>query len=355
MKIKCATSWSETIRLTRPYAIASETFDSVDNIFVRLETRDGIFGLGVASPAPDVTGESADSCRNALSRHLEPLLAGRDIRHLGALLRTLDTAMAKFPAAMAAVDMALHDLLAKFLDVPLVDFLGRYHKSLPTSITIGIKSIEESLAEASEYMNRGFAIFKVKIGSDLEEDIERLSRIREVAGREVKIRVDANQGYTPKAFTEFLQRSAPLDIEFIEQPLKRDDLEAMHRFPEAVRRQTAADESLHRVTDAVKLANRPHPFGIFNIKLMKCGGIATGTRIADIAGIAGLRVMWGCMDESIVGIAAALHAALACPATAYLDLDGSLDLERDPVEGGFDLQNGYLSVLDRPGLGVDLR
>lgn len=354
MKIKSVTSWSENIRLTRPYTIAYETLDSVENIFVRVEGRDGTCGLGVASPAPDVTGESADDCRTVLNQHLEPLLLGQDIRHLRSLLRKLDDTMAHTPAAMAAIDMALHDLLARFMDVPLVDFLGRYHRRMPTSITIGIKSIEECLAEAAEYKSRGFAIFKVKIGRDLEEDIERLSRIRDAAGKQIKIRVDANQGYTAPEFIEFLKRSARLDIEFIEQPLKHDELAAMRRFPEAVRRQTAADESLHRVTDALELANRPHPFGIFNIKLMKCGGIANGMQIAEIAGIAGLRAMWGCMDESIVGIAAALHAALASPATAYLDLDGSLDLERDLVDGGFELRNGYLSVLDRPGLGVDL-
>jgi L-alanine-DL-glutamate epimerase-like enolase superfamily enzyme len=117
----------------------------------------------------------------------------------------------------------------------------------------------------------------------------------------------------------------------------------------------AADESLHGVTDAFKLAVSPQPFGIFNIKLMKCGGIAPGVQIADIAHIAGIDVMWGCMDESVVGIAAALHAALSSPATRYLDLDGHLDLARDIAEGGFKMEEGRLHVLDKPGLGVTLK
>jgi len=87
---------------------------------------------------------------------------------------------------------------------------------------------------------------------------------------------------------------------------------------------------------------------------MKCGGIAPGLEIASMAQYAGIDLMWGCMDESIVSIAAALHAALASPATRYLDLDGSIDLARDLVKGGFVLENGWLCTTDRPGLGVTM-
>ncbi len=123
----------------------------------------------------------------------------------------------------------------------------------------------------------------------------------------------------------------------------------------SIRKQVAADESLHGVTDAFKLAVSPQPFGIFNIKLMKCGGLAPGTQIADIAHLAGIDVMWGCMDESVVGISAALHAALSSPATRYLDLDGHLDLAQDIADGGFKIHEGRLYVLDKPGLGITLK
>ena len=95
-------------------------------------------------------------------------------------------------------------------------------------------------------------------------------------------------------------------------------------------------------------------YGIVNVKLMKCGGIAEALRMAQIAERAGLSLMWGCMDESVLGIAAALHAAYACPATRYLDLDGSLDLAEDPFIGGFLLDGDRMQILKRPGLGVRL-
>jgi L-alanine-DL-glutamate epimerase-like enolase superfamily enzyme len=354
MKITQATYWTERLALTRPYTIAYQHIDSVENLFVQLKTDDGTIGLGVASPAEDVTGEGRQKCRQALADNLEDLLSGTDIRYLKARLRDMEIAMSDTPAARAAIDMALHDLWAKHLGLPLVDLLGRVHRSLPTSITIGIGSIEESLEDATEYLGRGFRILKVKIGRSMEEDVERLHRIRQKTGRNIIIRVDANQGYSVDQFKNFLKQTASLELELIEQPLPARDLAGMRRLPEAVRKKVAADESLLDARDLLACLGPPRPFGICNIKLMKCGGIAPAMQIAELAHLAGIDLMWGCMDESIVGIAAALHAALASPATRYLDLDGHLDLARDLVTGGFVMQNGELGLTDNPGLGVEL-
>ena len=126
-------------------------------------------------------------------------------------------------------------------------------------------------------------------------------------------------------------------------------------MPKSVREKTAADESLLNAKNALRFTHSPRPFGIYNVKLMKCGGIFPALQIAEIAHLANVDLMWGCMDESIVSISAALHAALASPATRYVDLDGSLNLSRDLVEGGFELKNGELTITDKPGLGVTLK
>jgi len=353
MKITRVKYWTEYLELTRPYTIAYQTIDSVENIFVQLKTEDGNQGLGVASPGESVTGESFADCRAALEKNLEPLLIGRDIRHLKAIGRELVEKMPQAPAARAAVDIALHDALAQHLGVPLVNMLGRVHQALPTSITIGIKSVQESLAEAAEYIGRGFRVLKVKIGKSLEEDLEVLHKLREKVGGATVIRVDANQGYTAATFAEFVNKTQIIDIEFVEQPLPAGDIEGMFLLDESTRRRTCADESLLNAEKALEFAHAPQPFGIYNIKLMKCGGIAPALQIADIAHLAEIDLMWGCMDESIVSIAAALHTALASPATKYLDLDGSLDLSRDLVRGGFVIENGIMNLLDKPGLGIE--
>jgi len=257
------------------------------------------------------------------------------------------------PAALAAVDMALHDLFARGLGVPLADALGRVHDRLPTSVTIGIQDGNDALALAEELVGRGFRYLKVKVGESLDQDVELLSRIHERYGGTVRIRADANVGYTVADAVRFLERTAPMDLEFLEQPVRaRND--GLRQIPERWRSRIAADESLVSERDAVALAaSNPSPAcGIFNIKLMKCGGVRPALRIAAVAEASGIDLMWGCMDESVIGISAALHAALASPATRYLDLDGSFDLARDVAGGGFVLENGELRPAEAPGLGA---
>ncbi|WP_218080588.1 mandelate racemase/muconate lactonizing enzyme family protein [Anthocerotibacter panamensis] len=353
MKITKVTAWVENFELTRPYSISSRRITAVENILVQLETANGLVGLGCASPAPSVTKESPQACRENLLHGALDWLVGRETYELVALCRELETRYPATPAARAAVDMALHDLLARHLDIPLVTLLGQVFPRLPTSITIGIKSLAETLAEAEEYLGRGFRILKVKVGQNLEEDLERLHQLRAKVGAAVTIRVDPNQGYSAADVTRFVAQSAALDLEFLEQPLPVQALATQRTLPEALKARIAADENLLSERDALDLIVPPRACGIFNIKLMKCGGLTPARRIADLAQTAGITLMWGCMDESIISITAALHQALAHPATRYLDLDGSLDLARDVVQGGFILEEGYLRPRATAGLGVE--
>ncbi len=355
MKIIRARAWVENLALTRPYSIAYATFDHVQNLFVEIETENGLLGLGSGSPVEAITGETMAMAEAALAAHLEEVLIGRDCRQLRRILRGAEQVLAKTPAALATVDVALHDLYARRLGLPLVELLGREHERLPTSVTIGIKdSTAEAVAEALEHVGGGFRILKLKTGLAWERDLETVAKVREAVGPGVRLRVDANQGYDAAALGLFLAGAGPLGIEFVEQPLPPEQLEVMRGLPAEVRARCAADENLHDPEDALHLAATPQPFGIYNIKLMKCGGIRPSLRIAGIAELAGVELMWGCMDESRISIAGALHAALACPATRYLDLDGSFDLARDLVKGGFELEDGFLSTTDAPGLGVEL-
>ncbi len=354
MKITRVESWKSDVALKRPYTIATRTIDAVELFFVRVACDDGLTGHGSASPAEGVTGESAAACGAALAEDNLGWLVGRDPRHLGTLCGELKRASRATPAARAALDMALHDLFARILGVPLVDLLGRRHDALPTSITVGIQSTEQALAETEEYLARGFRCLKIKVGLDLEEDIERLTRLRRLTGPEIAIRVDANQGYSVDEARRFHGATTDLDLELVEQPLPAAAIADMRALPDEMRRLVAADESLLAEEDALALAGTPAACGIFNIKLMKCGGVSSALAIAAIAEAAGIELMWGCNDESAISIAAALHAAYACPTTRWVDLDGSFDLGTDPGGGGFAVEDGSLRILDRPGLGATL-
>ncbi len=355
MKIRRVDARVEDFELTRPYAIAGQApLVEVPNVIVRIEDDAGEVGLGAGSPGEHVTGETIEAAAAALAPGNLKWLIGRDARSLPGLCREAVERFPLTPAARAAVDIALHDLLSRRLGVPLADMLGRAHDALPTSITIGIKPVGETLAEAEEYLGRGFRVLKVKIGDSLEEDLERVAKLREGSARTAVLRVDANVGYTLAETARFFERSAPYGLEFVEQPVPREDFAGIRLLPASWRARIAADESLHDEKDALALAGPPGDpaCGIFNIKLMKCGGVRPATRIAAIAETAGVALMWGCMDESRISIAAALHAAFASPASRYLDLDGSLDLARDVVEGGFTLENGVMRTTGAPGLGV---
>ncbi len=351
MRIAAVESWDEDVPLTRPYAIARKTTSAVRLFFVRLEDAQGAVGFGSASPSKDVTGETAEACAGALERARE-LFLGRDSRHLGASLALLRDELRATPAARAALDMALFDLHARALGVPLVDLLGRRRAPLPTSITIGIRPLAETLAEAREYRQRGFRCLKLKIGRALHEDLERITRVREEVGPDVRIRVDANEGYRYEEALRLGELVEALDLELVEQPLPRGAEGDLRRLPAALRARLAVDEGAQSEADVLRLCVPPEACSTFVIKLMKCGGIAPALRIAAIAEVAGRGLMWGCMDESVLSIAAALHAALASPATRFLDLDGSFDLASDPLQGGFALEAGTLIPLDAPGLGA---
>lgn len=353
MKIKSIKTWNTDLGTVRPYTIAFKTVDEVRNVFVEVILENGISGLGAGSPSEYVTGEYLESTIEVLSEENLARFTGRDILHINQLLAELTAVFPKNPAARAALDIALYDAFTKHLGIPLVDFLGRKMKSLPTSITIGIKNVEETLIEAREYADRGFSVLKIKLGIDPEEDIERIVKLREEFGSRFVIRIDANQGYNVAQTIDFFNRTKHLNIELIEQPLPAKAVAELKSLPDEIRKLVAADESLLTPSNALELVKPPVAAGIFNIKLMKCGGINQALKIADIAALENLDLFWGCNDESIVSITAALHAAFACPHTKYIDLDGSFDLARDEVRGGFILKDGIMSCVDAPGLGVE--
>ena len=345
--------WSTDLGNTKPYTIAFKTVDEVRNAFVEITLDNGIKGIGSGNPSEYVVGENLTQCLEALQENNLQFLMGRDIREFNQLTFEVWKAFPKNPSARAALDIALHDVFTRYLDVPLVRFLGQKIKTLPTSNTIGIKNVDDTVKEARDYIKQGFKVLKIKLGRDFSEDIERLVKLRENFGREVIIRIDANQGYSFDQTIDFYNKTKPLDIELIEQPLPAKAVNEMKRLPDEVKQRIAADESLITPFNALELIIPPVACGIFNIKLMKCGGISQGLKIADIALQGKTDLFWGCNDESIVSITAALHAAFSCTNTKYIDLDGSLDLGNDVVKGGFILKDGYMSCSDKPGLGVE--
>jgi L-alanine-DL-glutamate epimerase-like enolase superfamily enzyme len=326
MRIVRLESWRLDLPLKTPYSIAYQRVERAPNVFVRLVTEGARVGSGCAAPDEDVTGESPEATEAALAGPAAEMLRGQDADRPVHLMELLRAPLAAAPAARAAVDMALWDLMARRAGLPLWKLLGGYRERIATSITLGILPLEETVEEARRRCGEGFRVLKLKGGLDATEDAQRVRAVRAAVGPGVALRFDANQGYSPPAqLGELGRRTVPV----------------------------MADESVLSLADAYRLA-RAGTIDMVNVKLMKVGGIAEALRLSALARAAGLAVMMGCMDEAALAIAAGLAVALARPGVTHADLDGHLDLGEDPTAGAVRLDAGWLYPADGPGLGVSL-
>jgi L-alanine-DL-glutamate epimerase-like enolase superfamily enzyme len=352
IRVLSATAVPVTFRLVEGYRIAGHTYTTADNVILKVTTADGRTGFGCAAPAEEVTGESATACRAALDGLLIPLLRDSDAGQPAAIATRARALASGAPAACAAVDTALLDLQARRAGVPLVRLLGIRRGRLLTSVTLGIDDPRETLDRARRFLDQGFRALKIKVGEDWEADAGVVHRLRRACGPGILIRADANQGYSPGTAIRFLAAVEDADLELLEQPTPADDLDGLARVTRASKVPIMADESVLDAGGAQRVADR-RAAPLLNIKLMKAGGVHAALAIGRTAESGGLRAMIGCMDESRIGIAAALHFALACAPVDRADLDGHLDLADDVAEGGVRIRDGCVFPdYSRPGLGV---
>ncbi|MBU1919374.1 dipeptide epimerase, partial [bacterium] len=226
MKIKRIEFWTVNMKLSVPYTIAYETIDSAANVFLKLETDSGHIGYGCAAPDLPVTGETAETVEASL-RKVEGILLGEDALRRTHLLEEVRKEIPAQPSARAAIDMALHDLLGKSAGQPLWKLLGGFRERILTSLTIGILETQETVEHALSAVGKGFHALKLKGGSDLESDVERLMKVREAVGHEIELRFDANQGYSLAQAKEFIERTRAAKLELLEQPTPKEELAMM--------------------------------------------------------------------------------------------------------------------------------
>lgn len=350
MKITHLECWLVEMPLIEPYDIAYGTIAHSVNAFVKISTDAGITGWGCAAPDFAVTGETPQSILHDFKQTIEPWLKGVNPFRTALIDRELQQFLPKSPSARCMADMAIHDIIAKKAGVPLYLLLGGYRDCIPTSITIGILPVKDTLEKAKEFLKKGFFILKIKGGANVEEDIEKMIRLREIARHPIALRFDANQGYTVEQSVYFIKETMRVGIEVLEQPTSSTAVEQLGEVSARISVPVMADESLLSLKDVYHLTSNNWT-DLINIKLMKTGGIAEALHINSVAKAAEVNAMVGCMDESALGIAAGLHFALSRSNVQYADLDGHLDLQNDPFAGTVILKDGVLWPSEGEGLG----
>lgn len=340
------------IPLTAPFRISLGTVHVAGDVLVVVRTDAGLAGLGEACPFTPVTGETQASTLAAAKVLRERTLGGSPLS-IETLAGELPVLFRSDPSAFAAFDTALHDLLGKVAGAPLYRLLGGDRTSFATDITADLDAPEVMAERAAAYVARGFDTIKIKVGEGRELDLARLRAIREAVGPERKLRVDANQGWTPAVAIDTLRDMAPLGVEFVEQPVAASDLEGLKAVHEAGPIPVMADEAVYGPEDARRLIDAG-ACAHFNIKLMKAGGVRRMIEIARLAGAAGMTCMVGAMIESRLAQSAAAHVVAACPNVAFADLDAHNPHAVDPIVGGMGFGRGRVTVPDLPGIGAEV-
>lgn len=344
-----------SVPLKRPFITALRTVTEAQFLVLRLHASDGSVGIGSAPPTAAITGETLGSIEAALKQHIGPAVLGMRVADLDAILDRVDRALPRNTSAKAAADMAVHDLFGRHFGLPLHRYFGGASTSIETDITVSLDTPGVMGGEALAHLARGYTAIKTKVGTDSRMDLERVRRVREAIGPDTRLRIDANQGWTPKEAVRCIQamEDAGLNLEWVEQPVHALNLEGLRYVTERVDTPVMADESLFGPDDALRLLNM-HAADLFNIKLMKCGGLRNARAIHAMARTGGVACMVGCMIESRIGITAAAHFACGQSGILAADLD-ALDLtEPEPFPGGARLEGNRVWLPEGNGLGIAL-
>jgi len=340
-----------TLGYREPFRIAPGASIESHNVVVKIVTDYGIVGWGESSPSERVTGETAETVVKAIDK-MAPKLIGMCPLRIEQDVEFMDSVVDGNPAAKAAIDIALHDILGKTCRRPLFMLMGGYRTEVLTDITLGIKSPKEMAKDAVKAVKKGFKSLKVKVGIDPAEDVERIRLVREAVGDKIQIRIDANQGWTPKQATEALNKMEKFCIQFAEQPVPAEDVEGLIKVRKNSPIPIMADESVHSPEDALRVIHA-EAVDFINIKLMKSGGILKARKIAAIAEAAGIPCMIGCMGESEIGISAGAHLAAAVKNIQYADLDSDILLKDKLVKkGGTKVKDSMRKFSKQHGLGI---
>lgn len=344
------------IPVTETHSHGSGDVDSVKTVILELTTDTGITGWGEASPWPVFTG-TPEGNASALTNYLIPAVTGRNAFDVEVLLAEADKIIVHHSEAKAALETALLDIMGKALGLPICDLLGGRHRDrVRLSFSIANPNFDRDLAKVERLFEDGIRVFKLKTGfKDHAFDLMRLEKLRDKYQDQLDLRIDFNQGLPAHEALPRLRDFESFRLSFIEQPVPRDNLEAMAHFTQVLTTPVMADESVFNPREAL-IGAQMRLADIYSLKIMKSGGLRRALEVAAIAKAAGIGVYGGCMFETGIAHAAGAQLMAALPelnlgcefymANYYL----TEDLLTDP----FPVKDGQVHIPAGPGLGVEV-
>jgi muconate cycloisomerase len=337
------------------YANAYVTKKVQKSVVVRVVAVDGAVGLGNIDPSPGYSLETVDQSLGALRDKLAHVVRGLDAANPHRVVHAMNRALPGFLDAKAAIEMACVDLTSRRLGIAVHRYLGgAVANRVSFNAWIGILPPDEAAAEARKWFDAGFRSAKIKVGSDVNADRDRVQAVRQAVGPTMKLRADANAGYPPEQAIALARLIERFDMQLLEQPVPADDLAGMARVRNSIGIPVMADES---ITDHESLIAviRAGCADIVKLKVMKQGGLLRCRRMIETATAAGLRVVIGHgFGLGINTIAEIMVAATSDNVLEGLECVGPLKTSDDIVARKLDLGTGSIPLPDGPGLGVTL-
>ena len=345
--------WPVDVPITDPFVVATGTRITAQNLFVRITLRDGTLGYGEAAPLPEIGDEDRAACL-AATIELARTLIGRSVADYPAISDNLQEQASLHPAARCGLETAIVDAYCRSLRIPLWQLWGSADvRQRETDITIPICDLEKTLELSRGWYAKGFRLFKMKVGKDVEQDIRRLESVHKTLP-DIGFIGDGNQGFSREDCIHFATGVKKFGgrLVLLEQPVVRGDLEGLQAIRHLTGIPVAADESVRSLDDARRVAQL-QAADYINIKIMKTG-LSEALRIATFARSAGLRLMVGGMVETRIAMGCSFSLVLGLGGFDVLDLDTPLLLSTDPVMGGYRYSGPILHPWREAGLDMQV-
>jgi L-alanine-DL-glutamate epimerase-like enolase superfamily enzyme len=341
--------------LAKPVLMAGVELRYADNLIVKVEADGGLFGWGEATAAPSHGGASLDEMADIFKSEIAPYLVGKDALRLSGITAELSGIVKKGKSAVAAVDVALHDLVGKFLGVPVHMLLGGLHRDAVVPLwLIGTGSVEGDLLEAEKRYAEGYRFFKLKLGvKTLDEDIQGTLALRKRFGGDIRICADANMGMSGQQAINYAKSVECASVDFLEQPLQREDIEGLRALVKTDSIAVGLDESVLSVGDILRLA--PEGIAGVSLKTLKLGGLSGVVSSACVCDALKLQInLAGKIAETSIASAALLQLGGVLPNVNWGVSPSHLYLAQDVVRAPPCPEGGLYRISKLPGLGVDV-